>query len=792
MSFYRPRYDGPLRYDDSPPSPPSSAQRPRLQEPPPTSNGEWLNGDSWRPNTNSHHQFTFRHSDTTHSFPQEPVNYQRHAEAPGRERPRRHDRRRDAQNLNPARRGNHNRSARGPRDTSNRPLLQRQHEDNTDNMEVLGVTEGTTKYLNVGDFDDTESEDMDQSDSDQETGEIMNEGFDGTSDEKSVEPPAKRRDMGEAKANGDSRPQWSNPDPYFVLPPIDETVGKRKDPVEKIRKYRKIEDAKLPVSNQVTSNDDYISFNMEPDVLEGEETLPQENDGLGVVGAPTAPRQMRGTQFEDNNSLQGQGPPDDNFRSLAADGQSTGSRHVAPLHSSNDIANEEPRESQNHYARIESRVPLGQIILDIEDEVEILGVEGVTALGDISHPLRGRKRTHDSYLRNDNANERTQLGLLQTWRPKRGSNPVPWLNLPQYVTVNPGFRLHMEICDFFDFVKPQKFEETVRISLLNRLQSLIEGRMPNCTVQCFGSFAAGLYLPNADMDVVVLSENYIRYHEAMVCQNNKKLYAFSDMIRQSGIAKHGSVDVVAHAKVPLVKFVDRLTNLRIDMSFENDSGLIAIETFRKWKREHPAMPLLVTLIKQFLLMRGLNEVQHGGIGGFSVTCLVTSLLQNMPRVQTGELIPEAHIGEILLEFLDFYGNRFDVSRTGIEMEPPGYFDKVINCTRWESNRFNDTNFGPLEQHAYNRPRFRHPGFKTSQPDRIAIMDPNKRGNDISGGSRMVLHIFALFAKAHKQILEAMKARDRPSLLDWMLGGDYTDVMAQRTHMKALHDGSPYG
>ena len=117
-------------------------------------------------------------------------------------------------------------------------------------------------------------------------------------------------------------------------------------------------------------------------------------------------------------------------------------------------------------------------------------------------------------------------------------------------------------------------------------------------------------------------------------------------------------------------------NLGIDLSFENDTGIVANYTFADWKARYPAMPIIATLIKQFLLMRGLNEVVDGGLGGFSVTCLVTSLLQNMPRIQTGELVPEDNLGEVLLEFLDFYGNLLDISRTGIRMHPTGYFNKV--------------------------------------------------------------------------------------------------------------------
>lgn len=184
------------------------------------------------------------------------------------------------------------------------------------------------------------------------------------------------------------------------------------------------------------------------------------------------------------------------------------------------------------------------------------------------------------------------------------------------------------------------------------------------------------------MDVVVISKSFRSSGQKVICQAKQQLFRFGDFIKSAGIAQQGTVEVIVGAKVPLVKFVDRITAIKVDVSFENNTGVVANDTFALWKKQFPAMPLLVTIIKQFLMMRGMNEVQHGGLGGFSVTCLVTSLLQNMPRVQNGELMPEHNLGEILIEFLDFYGNQFDTARTGITMNPPGFFDKVcyIMCT----------------------------------------------------------------------------------------------------------------
>ena len=237
-------------------------------------------------------------------------------------------------------------------------------------------------------------------------------------------------------------------------------------------------------------------------------------------------------------------------------------------------------------------------------------------------------------------------------------------------------RLHKEICDFYEFVRPRKFEQTVREDLLDRLQTAVKRHLPNCNIHCFGSFAAGLYLPNADMDLVIISDEFRNLGQKTACQSSSKMHKLGRYLQEKGVAKMGSLEVIAGAKVPIVKFVDRLTSIKVDVSFENETGLIANKTFSAWKNQYSAMPILVTLIKQFLMMRGLNEVQYGGLGGFSVTCMVTSMLQNMPRVQSGEVAPEQHLGEMLIEFLDLYGHRLDISRTGICMNPPGYFNKV--------------------------------------------------------------------------------------------------------------------
>lgn len=198
---------------------------------------------------------------------------------------------------------------------------------------------------------------------------------------------------------------------------------------------------------------------------------------------------------------------------------------------------------------------------------------------------------------------------------------------------------------------------------------------------------SGLYLPTADMDLVVCSASFMRGGPPTYLGAKSWLYKFQKFLISQQVAEPDAIEVIAHARIPLVKFKDRLTGLKVDVSFENLGGVDAIDTFMRWKRDYPAMPILVTLIKHFLLMRGLNEPVNGGIGGFSVICLVVSMLQLMPQVQSRSLVPEHHLGEMLLEFFDLYGRQFRYENNAICVAGRvGYVRKVcfplLFCHFW--------------------------------------------------------------------------------------------------------------
>lgn len=323
------------------------------------------------------------------------------------------------------------------------------------------------------------------------------------------------------------------------------------------------------------------------------------------------------------------------------------------------------------------------------------------------------------------------------------------------------------MCDFFEYVKPRPFEEIARRDLVTRVKAAIcsfnggGGSARNAEVHCFGSFASGLYLPTADMDLVVLSQSFLNGGPREIGQTTNQLRMITQHIEKLGVAKSNTATFIAKSKVPIVKFTDKRTGIKVDISFENTSGFPAIETFEAWKAQYPAMPVLVALVKQLLAMRGLNEVFSGGIGGFTTICMATHILQTVPELQAEFTSAQQNYGEIFMKFLDFYANKIDIGSTGILMYPPYHYDKVKN-----------------------------PNFSQNK-ERLTVIDPNNRDNDISGGSHKIYTVLDRFRNAHSELQRHMAQLfagkiSSASILECVIGGNYQAVETQRELLRSLY------
>lgn len=167
--------------------------------------------------------------------------------------------------------------------------------------------------------------------------------------------------------------------------------------------------------------------------------------------------------------------------------------------------------------------------------------------------------------------------VLAVWQAAQGSSSTPWLK-PCNSRDSPMTALHKEIIDFHEWVKPKDFETAMRRDLVDRLSNELRRWKPGGRLEAFGSYAAGLYLPTGDMDLVY---NYLGVNQIANPKND--VYNVARFLDHNTLAAPGSVQAIGKAKVPIVKFIDSLTGLKVDLSFNNSTGIVANETFKKWQ-----------------------------------------------------------------------------------------------------------------------------------------------------------------------------------------------------------------
>lgn len=266
------------------------------------------------------------------------------------------------------------------------------------------------------DVSDSEEEPMEESESGQESDsdenapggvKINGQSRDilGGGEGEALEPPNKRQATASVRGsviNGaSSAPRWSNPDPYTVLPPVDEAQRKRKDVVKMIRKARIVTGKDSLTESQVVANDDFVSFGFESDDVASSPTHGEMSDSFSISGAPIGPRASSS--------------PKKSHKAVSELASGTSVNLSAERSGPPSFANNPPRRKEN-----------------------------IPFYPDQSDALGGRKRTHDDHIKTDRLAPRKKTTSRAyrrgEWNPSDDMDRTPWIVDDSVFTENSGFR----------------------------------------------------------------------------------------------------------------------------------------------------------------------------------------------------------------------------------------------------------------------------------------------------------------------------------------------------------------
>ncbi|XP_073006870.1 uncharacterized protein [Typha latifolia] len=284
---------------------------------------------------------------------------------------------------------------------------------------------------------------------------------------------------------------------------------------------------------------------------------------------------------------------------------------------------------------------------------------------------------------------------------------------------SPMLQLHKEILDFCDFVSPTPEEQASRSAAVQSVFEVVKHIWPQCKVEVFGSFRTGLYLPTSDIDVVIL--------ESKVKSPQVGLYALARALSQRSIVR--KMQVIAKARVPIVKFVEKRSGLAFDISFDVDSGPKAADFIKDAVKKLPPLRPLCLILKVFLQQRELNEVYSGGIGSYALlTMLITHLQMHWKgqELQGLHQSMEQNLGILLVNFFDFFGRKLN------------NWDIGVSCSS-KSSFFLKSDKGFMN---------------SDRPYLLSIEDPQAPDNDIGKNSYNYFKVKSAFSMAYSTLTDA--------------------------------------
>ncbi|XP_063114018.1 terminal nucleotidyltransferase 4A isoform X2 [Cavia porcellus] len=291
---------------------------------------------------------------------------------------------------------------------------------------------------------------------------------------------------------------------------------------------------------------------------------------------------------------------------------------------------------------------------------------------------------------------------------------------------SPGIQgLHEEIIDFYNFMSPCPEEAAMRREVVTRIETVVKDLWPTADVQIFGSFSTGLYLPTSDIDLVVFGK-----------WERPPLQLLEQALRKHNVAEPCSIKVLDKATVPIIKLTDQETEVKVDISFNMETGVRAAEFIKNYMKKYSLLPYLILVLKQFLLQRDLNEVFTGGISSYSLILMAISFLQLHPRIDARRA--DENLGMLLVEFFELYGRNFNYLKTGIRIKEGGAYIAKEEIMKAMTSGY--------------------------RPSMLCIEDPLLPGNDVGRSSYGAMQVKQVFDYAYIVLSHAVSplARSYPN------------------------------
>jgi len=142
---------------------------------------------------------------------------------------------------------------------------------------------------------------------------------------------------------------------------------------------------------------------------------------------------------------------------------------------------------------------------------------------------------------------------------------------------------------------------------------------PGARVHLFGSAVSGMRLPYGDVDIMI---------EAPGANGQLLLPKLARALRDAAVPS--TILTILDRRVPIIKWTDKTTGMKIDGCVNNAGGLHTSTLLRHSVASLDKLRPLTLVLKSQLLMHGLHNAFTGGVGGYLLANMVRHLLLLSP------------------------------------------------------------------------------------------------------------------------------------------------------------------
>ncbi|XP_060091847.1 poly(A) RNA polymerase GLD2 isoform X1 [Heteronotia binoei] len=247
-------------------------------------------------------------------------------------------------------------------------------------------------------------------------------------------------------------------------------------------------------------------------------------------------------------------------------------------------------------------------------------------------------------------------------------------------------KLSQQVLELFQACQQQAYDLNKKELCRTQLQREIQQIFPNSRLYLVGSSLNGFGTRSSDGDLclVVKEEPMNQKTEARhILSLLQKLFCrkLSSYIERPQLIR---------AKVPIVKFRDKVSCVEFDLNVNNVVGIRNTFLLRTYAYIESRVRPLVLVVKKWASFRGINDASRGTLSSYSLVLMVLHYLQTLPEPILPSLqknypesfdptmqlhlvhqapctIPpylsknESTLGDLLLGFLEYYATEFDWS-----------------------------------------------------------------------------------------------------------------------------------